>query len=391
VIIPEIEAIDTDMLLELEKEGWNVIPNAAATKICMNRKLIREKIAREARVLTSKYAYAKTDDYDGFKKAVESIGYPCLSKAIMSSSGKGTYLIQQKDDIEKAMKWAVADARGSGREVIIEEVIDFDTEVTELTFRHLSDSGEKVVTSFCKPVGHYQIDGDYHSSWQGPETKEYLPFGPFKEKIEPDLAAEAERKIYEAAGRITAALGGVGIFGVELFVKVKDGEVLVYGNECSPRPHDTGMVTYISHLSGFSEGGLHLKAILGRPISVLEKINGFSVIQSGTAAATHVFKLPKVFKGTNTGLEYKGISEALKIPGVDIYHFGKPFADHAEDKEKGRVAEERMGIALAVASNVSEAIERAEKAAHLIEIKSKQHPIWERQDEFRKHIFGTND
>ena len=378
VIIPEIEAIDTDMLIELEEEGWNVIPNANATKICMNRKLIRKTIAEDADVPTSDYRFTTTEVPEEFRETVMDIGFPCISKAIMSSSGKGSYLIEDESDIEKARKFAIEDARGRGDEAIIEEFIDFDTEVTELAVRHLDSSGD-IKTSFPKPVGHYQIDSDYHSSWQGPKVEEYLPWSPEDERKDKRLAKEAEKKIYDVAKKITDELGGLGIFGVEMFVKEENGEVTVYGNECSPRPHDTGMVTYRSHEPGFSEGGLHLKAITGRNIPNKEE-NGYKLIECIKPASTHVFKSPRNVRGY--GLEYKGIKKAEKY--AEIYHFGKPFAYH--DPHPHRIVEERMGIAISSGENVLEAKKNSEKAAHSIMMKSNQYSKWESQDSVKKHL-----
>lgn len=215
IIIPEIEAIDLDVLFEFEEDGYLVTPNAAATHAAMNRERIRELIVASG-VKTGAYAYTRTDDLLEFTDAVEKIGYPCFSKAIMSSSGKGSYFIESRDDIEAAMDAARYETRGSGERAIIEEYIPFNTEVTELAVRHLDEDGN-IVTTFPKPVGHYQIDGDYHSSWQSPNIEEYLPYdvddiGKSVEK-DPELAKEAERKIYDAARRITDKLGGVGVCG----------------------------------------------------------------------------------------------------------------------------------------------------------------------------------
>jgi len=405
IIIPEIEAIDTEILVTLEEEGWFIVPNATATKICMDRRLIRETIAEKAGLLTSRYEYATTADREEFADSVEKIGFPCLSKAIMSSSGRGTYLIRGKEDIEKARNFAIKDARGSGKEVIIEELIEFDTEVTELAIRHLNEDG-KIVTSFTRPIGHYQIDGDYHSSWQSPRVEEYLPVAPedmrtstSKLEIEPELeiellhelAKEAELRIYETAKKITETLGGLGVFGCELFVKVKDGKVLIYANECSPRPHDTGMVTYISHPPGLSEGGLHLRAISGRAIPSLYMADEEKrIIEPLYPAATHVLKAPIAVDGYS--LEYRGIFEVERALGVEVYHFGKPFSYHEEDKDLGRVAEERMGVILARGSDALDAKERAEIAAHKILMRSRQCSEWKTQDETtdgrRKHLIS---
>jgi phosphoribosylglycinamide formyltransferase 2 len=293
IIIPEIEAIDLDVLFEFEEDGYLVTPNAAATHAAMNRERIRELIVKSG-VKTGAYAYTRTDDILEFTDAVEKIGYPCFSKAIMSSSGKGSYFIESRDDIEKAMNAARYETRGSGERAIIEEYIPFDTEVTELAVRHLDEDGN-IVTTFPKPVGHYQIDGDYHSSWQSPNIEEYLPYnvddlGKSARK-DPELAKEAEKKIYDAAQRITDELGGVGVFGCELFVRVRDGKVEVYGNECAPRPHDTGMVTYISHPQGFNEGGLHVRAITGLPVPARIE-DGYRLFDPLMPAASHVIISP---------------------------------------------------------------------------------------------------
>ncbi len=260
IIIPEIEAINLDVLEKLEQEGFLVIPNARATRAAMHRERIRELITKEAGVLTSKYEYASTDDPKGVKDAVEKVGYPCWVKAIMSSSGHGSTFVKTPNDVDKAIKFAKEDARGSGEKVIVEEHIPFDIELTELAVRHYSDSG-KIVTSFPKPVGHYQIDSDYHSSWQPWLDSDSVIKG---KKITPELIALGEKRVYEAAGKITGALGGVGIFGCELYVifDTDKNDVKVYGNECSARPHDTGMVTFITHLHGLSQAGLHLVIIL---------------------------------------------------------------------------------------------------------------------------------
>jgi phosphoribosylglycinamide formyltransferase 2 len=341
IIIPEIEAIDLDVLFEFEEDGYLVTPNAAATHAAMNRERIRELIVKSG-VKTGAYAYTRTDDLPEFTDAVEKIGYPCFSKAIMSSSGKGSYFIESRDDIEAAMNAARYETRGSGERAIIEEYIPFDTEVTELAVRHLDEDGTGIVTTFPKPVGHYQVDGDYHSSWQSPNIEEYLPYnvddiGKSVEK-NPELAKEAEKKIYDAAQRITDELGGVGVFGCELFVRVRDGKVEVYGNECAPRPHDTGMVTYISHPQGFNEGGLHVRAITGLPVPARIE-DGYRLFDPLMPAASHVVISP------SQGFDpmYKGLFDAMSVQGTNIHLFGKPFSYHS-----GWIVEERMGIALAM-------------------------------------------
>ncbi|MEA3324509.1 MAG: formate-dependent phosphoribosylglycinamide formyltransferase [Euryarchaeota archaeon] len=378
IIIPEIEAIDLDILFEFEEEGYLVTPNAAATHAAMNRERIRELIVKSG-VKTGAYAYTRTDDSLEFTDAVEKIGYPCFSKAIMSSSGKGSYFIESRDDIEKAMDAARYETRGSGERAIIEEYIPFNTEVTELAVRHLDEDGN-IVTTFPKPVGHYQIDGDYHSSWQSPNIEEYLPhnvndIGKSIEK-DPKLAKEAERKIYDAAQKITDELGGVGVFGCELFVRVRDGKVEVYGNECAPRPHDTGMVTYISHPQGFNEGGLHVRAITGLPVPARIE-DGYRVFDPLMPAASHVIISPA------QGFDplYKGLFEAMSVPGANIQLFGKPISYHS-----GWIVEERMGIALAMGADAFDAKMKAEVAAHKILIRTATNREWRGQEETRMHV-----
>lgn len=328
-IVPEIEAINLDVLFDLEKEGYFVVPNAKAAHTAMHRKRIRELVAKEAKVPCSKYVYAPTNDIKAVEAACDKIGYPCITKAIMSSSGEGSFFVKSKKDIPKALE-AAKRGRGSSEEVIIEEVIDFDVEITELAIRHYD--GEKVVTSFPDPIGQFQIEGDYHSSWQPA-----------------DISDKAEKKIYEYSKKVTDTLGGVGIFGCELFVK---GDT-VWFNEVSPRPHDTGLVTIATHPTGFSEGGLHVRAITGLPIPV-EVVNGIRRFRRASDGASHVIKSPS--EGSNP--RYRGLTSALSIPGVTMQLFGKPIA------HVGR----RMGLAFATDKDVYQARLKAEKAAHLIEI-----------------------
>ncbi len=345
-IIPEIEAINLDLLFELEKEGFNVIPNAAATHAAMQRERIRDVIAKKAGVPTSKYLYANT--LEELQDACEKIGYPCWVKAIMSSSGHGSMFVESKDDIKKAYENSVKNARGSGDRMIIEEHIPFDIEVTELAVRHYDENG-KVVTSFPKPVGHYQIDGDYHSSWQPAEVSENV-----------------EREIYRTAEKITSALGGVGLFGCELFVK--DGKV--YGNECSPRPHDTGMVTLATHQATFSECGLHVRAVCGLPIPSVKQ-DGFNLIPMLKPGASHVIISPT--EGWVPGV--RNLWKAME-KDVSVFLFGKPEAHF------GR----RMGLVIALDDNVQEAKKKAERAAHSIEMQTQQQPEWKGQQEKRMHV-----
>ncbi len=347
VIIPEIEAINLDLLFELEKEGFNVIPNAAATNATMQRERIRKVIAEDAGVKTSKYAYAES--LDELKEGCEKVGYPCWAKAMMSSSGHGSAFVKGPEDIEKAFKIATEEGRVKGARIIIEEHVDFDIEVTELAVRHFNEDG-KIVTSFPKPVGHYQIDGDYHSSWQSAEVSEL-----------------AEKRIYEAVGKITGELGGLGLFGCELFVKGDE----VYANECSPRPHDTGMVTFVTHQLGFSQAGLHVRAITGLPVPAIEE-GGFRKIPALTPGASHVISSPSEGYDAMLGNVYDATNEL----GVSLLFFGKPEA------HVGR----RMGVVLATADKVEDAKKKAERVAHKIEMQTRQIAEWKKQQLKEKHL-----
>ncbi len=345
-IIPEIEAINLDLLFELEKEGFNVIPNAAATHAAMQRERIRDVIAKKAGVPTSRYLYANT--LEELQDACEKLGYPCWVKAIMSSSGHGSMFVESKADIKKAYENSTKNARGSGDRMIIEEHIPFDIEVTELAVRHHDENG-KIATSFPKPVGHYQIDGDYHSSWQPAEVSENV-----------------EKEIYRTAEKITTALGGLGLFGCELFVK--DGKV--YGNECSPRPHDTGMVTLATHQATFSECGLHVRAVTGLPIPTIRQ-DGFNLIPMLKPGASHVIISPT--EGWVPGV--RNLWKAME-KDVSVFLFGKPEAHF------GR----RMGVVVALDDDVQEAKKKAERAAHSIEMQTQQKPEWKGQHEKRMHL-----
>ncbi len=296
---------------------------------------------------TSKYAYANS--LEELKQACEQVGYPCWVKAIMSSSGHGSSFVQGPKDIERAFREATEHGRVKSNRMIVEEHIDFDIEVTELAVRHFDENG-KIVTSFPKPVGHYQIDGDYHSSWQAAEVSD-----------------TAEKRIYKTAEKITGALGGLGLFGCEMFVKGDN----VFANECSPRPHDTGMVTFVSHQTGFSEAGLHVRAVTGLPIPAVKE-NGFRLVPMIRPGASHVIISPCEGFDPVLGNVYNAINEQ----GVSMLFFGKPEA------HVGR----RMGIVLATADNVEEAKRKAEKAAHLVEMRTRQQAEWQKQQEKRKHL-----
>ena len=347
VIIPEIEAINLDLLYDLEKEGFNIIPNAKATNAAMQRERIRKVIAEDAGVKTSKYAYAES--LDELKEGCEKVGYPCWVKALMSSPGHGSMFVKGPEDVEKAFKIATEEGRVKGARIIVEEHVDFDIEITELAVRHFDEDG-KIVTSFPKPVGHYQIDGDYHSSWQAAEVSEL-----------------AEKRIYEAVGKITGALGGLGLFGCELFVKGDE----VYANECSPRPHDTGMVTFVTHQLGFSQAGLHVRAITGLPVPAIEE-DGFRKIPALTPGASHVILSPSEGYDVMLGNVYNATNEL----GVSLLFFGKPEA------HVGR----RMGVVLATADKVEDAKKKAERVAHKIEMQTRQVAEWKKQQLKEKHL-----
>lgn len=314
LIVPEIEAINTVYLLELEKEGFNVIPTARAANLTMNREGIRRLAAEELGLPTAAYRFATS--MDEFREAVAAIGLPCVVKPIMSSSGKGQSVLRDEADMERCFKYAIEGARGASNKVIVEQFIPFDYEITLLTVRHAGG------TSFCPPIGHRQIDGDYHESWQ-------------PTPMVPAVLAEAQRQ----AAAVTGALGGRGIFGVEFFVT---GDK-VWFSEVSPRPHDTGMVTMISQ--NLSEFELHVRAILGLPVPQVESLG---------CAASHVI----LAEGQAAEVAFEGVAKALEIPGSKLRLFGKP------DTRKGR----RMGVALAFGADCDEARQKAEQSAHCVGI-----------------------
>jgi len=313
-IIPEVEAIATDTLLELEKEGYNVIPTAKATRLTMNREGIRRLAAEELKLKTSAYKFAETKEE--FLAAVEEIGIPCVVKPIMSSSGRGQSTVKTKADIERAWDYSQSGGRAGGGKVIVEGFVPFDYEITLLTVRHAKG------TSFCAPIGHVQIEGDYRWSWQPQDMSE--------------KALEESGRIAKA---VTNALGGYGIFGVELFVKGDE----VYFSEVSPRPHDTGMVTLISQ--DLSEFALHARAILGLPIPNI-KLHGPSA-----SVALRV-------DGKSDLISYSGLEKALSEPDTSLRLFGKP----------GINGHRRLGVVLARGANIGEAIEKAKNAAGSIEV-----------------------
>ncbi|MBD5202216.1 MAG: formate-dependent phosphoribosylglycinamide formyltransferase [Bacteroidales bacterium] len=307
-IIPEIEAIATPALVELEKEGFNVTPTANAALLTMNREGIRRLAAEELGLTTSPYQFASTREE--FDKAVEAVGIPCVVKPVMSSSGHGQSVIRSTDDIDKAWKIAQEGGRAGAGRVIVEGFVDFDYEITLLTVRSVSG------TTFCEPIGHIQVDGDYRYSWQ-PQP----------------MSTAAREKACEIAAAITEALGGYGIFGVELFVK---GDEVIF-SEVSPRPHDTGMVTMISQ--DMSEFALHARAFTGLPVPAIRFY--------GPSASRAV-----VVEGDTDCVVMDNIDKVLEEPGVQMRIFGKP-------EVRGH---RRMGVILATADSVEEARAKAERA-----------------------------
>ena len=315
IIVPEIEAIATDMLAEIERDKLaEVIPMARAAQLTMNREGIRRLAAETLELPTSRYAFAAS--LGELKEAIDGgIGYPCLVKPVMSSSGKGQSTVNSPEDVAKAWDYAMSGARVNQTRVIVEETIKFDYEITQLTVRAVGDSGD-VETFFCDPIGHVQIKGDYVESWQ-PQP----------------MSAKALNRAREIAGKVTDNLGGRGIFGVELFVK----DDHVWFSEVSPRPHDTGMVTMITQVQ--NEFELHARAILGLPVSVAVRAPGASAVIYGGVDAK--------------GIAFEGVDEALRVPQSDLRLFGKPEA----------FMRRRMGVALANGADTNEARARAKLAA----------------------------
>lgn len=314
LIVPEIEAIATDELLKLEKEGWHVIPTARAARLTMNREGIRRLAAEELSLATSPFRFAETEDE--YHAAVAAIGLPCVVKPIMSSSGKGQSTVKTDADIQTAWDYAQSGGRAGQGKVIVEGFVDFDYEITLLTVRH------KDGTSFCAPIGHRQEKGDYRESWQ-PQP----------------MSDAALASAQDIAAKVTEALGGQGLFGVELFVKGDQ----VYFSEVSPRPHDTGMVTLISQ--NLSEFALHARAILGLPIPVIH--------QYGPSASAVL-----LVEGTSTDMRYSNLAEALVEADTDLRLFGKPEIDGSR----------RLGVALARDNTVDDAIAKAKRAAAAIKV-----------------------
>jgi len=315
LIVPEIEAIATAALLAIEQEGLaEVIPTARAAQLTMNREGIRRLAAERLELLTSRYAFAET--LNELKSAIDGvIGYPCVVKPVMSSSGKGQSVVSDPQQVAAAWEHAMAGGRVAKTKVIVEEMVDFDYEITLLTVRALGASGE-VETHFCDPIGHVQVQGDYVESWQ-PQA----------------MSPRALLRAREMAGMITAELGGRGIFGVEFFVKGDQ----VWFSEVSPRPHDTGMVTMASQV--LSEFELHARAILGLPVTTALRSPGASAVIYGRLQ--------------EPGIAFEGVDEALRVPDVDVRLFGKPES----------FAKRRMGVVVARGEDVSQARQRAQHAA----------------------------
>jgi len=317
IIVPEIEAIATETLTEIEQAGGAiVIPTARAVSLTMNRERIRRLAAEELGLPTSPYAFA--DSLDSLRTAVQSVGYPCFVKPVMSSSGKGQSLLRSDADLEKAWEYAQSGGRVENGEVIVEGKVEFDYEITLLTVR-ASDGRSGEETYFCEPIGHRQELGDYVESWQPQPMSE-------------TALMEAKR----IARAVTNSLGGRGVFGVELFVK---GD-RVWFSEVSPRPHDTGMVTMITQAQ--SEFELHARAILGFPVSTRLRNPGASAVIYGQIEGE--------------GITFEGVGDALAIPETEIRLFGKPIS----------YPRRRVGVALAAGNSIEEARERAKKAAELI-------------------------
>jgi phosphoribosylglycinamide formyltransferase 2 len=319
LIVPEIEAIATDELARIEADGLaTVIPTARATQLTMNREGIRRLAAEELGVATSRYAFAESRDE--VEAAInEGIGYPCIIKPVMSSSGKGQSTLNGPQDLDSAWEYAKSGSRVDQGRVIVEQMVQFDYEITLLTVRALDDKGE-VSTHFCEPIGHRQEQGDYVESWQPQPMSE--------------LALERSREIAE---KVTASLGGLGLFGVELFIKGDE----VWFSEVSPRPHDTGMVTMTTQWQ--NEFELHARAILGLPVSTALRNAGASAVIYGGMEAQ--------------GIAFEGVDEAMRVPDTELRLFGKPES----------FTRRRMGVALAYGTDIDECRERARESASRVE------------------------
>ncbi|MEO1819619.1 formate-dependent phosphoribosylglycinamide formyltransferase [Pseudomonas sp.] len=314
-IVPEIEAIATPTLVELESEGYKVVPTAEAARLTMDREGIRRLAAETLQLPTSPYRFA--DTLEDYRAAVAAIGMPCVVKPVMSSSGKGQSLVRESADIDAAWEYAQSGGRAGQGRVIVEGFVDFDYEITLLTVRHIDG------TAFCEPIGHRQEAGDYRESWQ-------------PQAMSDGALAEAKR----VASTITEALGGRGVFGVELFVKGDQ----VWFSEVSPRPHDTGLVTLISQ--DLSEFALHARAILGLPIPLIR--------QQGPSASAVI-----LVQGQSANVSFGNLGAALAEPDTQLRLFGKPEVD----------GQRRMGVALARDESIDTAVAKAVRAASAVEVK----------------------
>ncbi|MDW6004246.1 formate-dependent phosphoribosylglycinamide formyltransferase [Vibrio mangrovi] len=311
-VVPEVEAIATATLVEMEAEGINIVPTAKATQLTMNREGIRRLAAETLSLTTSPYRFA--DNYDSFRDAIAEVGLPCVVKPVMSSSGKGQSVIKSEQDIDKAWDYAQEGGRTGAGRVIVEGFIDFDYEITQLTVSAVDG------IHFCAPIGHRQEDGDYRESWQ-PQA----------------MSETALKNAQEVAGKVVTALGGYGIFGVELFVK---GDQVIF-NEVSPRPHDTGLVTLASQ--NLSEFALHVRAFTGLPVQ--------QIVQYQPAASVALLG-----QGTSDNIRFDGLAAALTVPGTQLRLFAKP-------EIGGR---RRLGVTLATGENVEQAKEAALACARQI-------------------------
>jgi len=325
LIVPEIEAIATDELVKLEAEGFRVIPTAQAARLTMHREGIRRLAAEQLGLPTSPYVFA--DSFEDFARAVHTLGYPCVVKPVMSSSGKGQSVLKREADVERAWSYAQAGGRAGAGRVIVEGFIAFDYEITLLTVRHRQ--GGEIVTSFCEPIGHLQIDGDYRESWQPQPMSR--------------VALERSQQIARA---ITGALGGQGIFGVELFIKGDD----VWFSEVSPRPHDTGLVTLISQ--NLSEFALHARAILGLPIP--------TILSHGVAASCAL-----VVQGESSAISFGNLAAALQAEDTDLKLFGKPEVHGSR----------RLGVGLAVMPQPARSGTDADLASAIDEVRQKARAV----------------
>ncbi len=315
LVVPEVEAIATDVLAELEASGFTtIIPTARATQLTMNREGIRRLAAEELELKTSPYRFAVTEEE--FKAAIEETGLPCVVKPIMSSSGKGQSTVRSADQVDHAWEYAQAGGRAGKGKVIVEGFVDFDYEITQLTIRHAGG------TSFCDPIGHVQVDGDYRESWQ-PQP----------------MSAEALEEAKRYAKAVTDGLGGRGVFGVELFIK---GDEVLF-SEVSPRPHDTGMVTMISQ--DLSQFALHARAILGLPIP--------SIRQFGPSASSVI-----LVEGESEDVSFGNLDQALAQPDTQLRLFGKPQVS----------GQRRMGVALARGESIEQAREKATASSSSVSI-----------------------